>query len=910
MIPEMQPLPHPEYAEVSYRAALEGMVLLENDGVLPLKEKRVALFGAGAVDTIYCGTGSGAGSCPWHINVREGLEKGGFEITSGAWLNAYQELFDETQKQSSRGIVDIWSGIHTLVEEPLLTEEALQEAKADTAVYVIRRSAGESEDRRLAAGDYYLSENERHNLEMTAAAYAHTIVVLNCCVIDTAFYREIPGLSALVLMGQAGMECGTALAELLSGRADFSGRLTDSWPLSYEDCPAKDTFADHCGSPLQSDYKEGIYVGYRFFDSFGKEAAYPFGYGKSYTSFAMETVEASADWNSIALSVKVTNMGSMPGREVVQVYVSAPSGRLEKPFQELKGFAKTGLLAPKEAQKVTVSIPTESLASYDEECACMVLEAGKYLIRVGTNSRCSRIAAVLMLDQETAVRRLSNQVRPDHPLAELGRRGVEPVSLKCGMQGEGCEEENGIIALTLSAADCITIDGASHIEPAVTTYIPAGSSYRPAVREAVDFPVEERVEEVTVLKDARLIDVLQGRITMETFVAGLEEQVLARLVSGAGTEIPYEITGKTLIEDAEAVQGTGSGTTTDLFVKSLGIPNTILCDGPAGIHMPAYSVVAYPSGTVLAQTWNPEVLRECGDTVGKEMEHYDITVILGPGMNIHRDPLCGRNFEYYSEDPLLTGKMGAAFIMGVQSHPGRGVSVKHFCANNQETERFDTNATIGERALREIYLKGFEIAVKEGKPMTVMTSYNKVNGYHTSSHYELITNILRGEWGFDGYVMTDWGTHSDKVLDLHAGNDMIMPSVYPDEIISGIMPMDPVFDADGYVHVYHLSMFGGFSFADYPEWNGFTPDAEGTELVSCTVAAGTELNPAVEECISRGTAEVVRQADGSRLVTYRGRRAAIRLTLGELQRSAANVLRQHMKTSGMKKIYHERLTEL
>lgn len=894
---EIKSLPHPEYAKVSYLAALEGMVLLENDDVLPFKEKRLALFGAGAVDTIYCGTGSGAGSCPYHINVREGFKKRGFEITSDAWLDTYQELFDTAQKQSSHGVVDMWSGIHTLVEEPLLTKEALEASFADIAVYVVRRSAGEGEDRRAEAGDYYLSENEKHNLEMIAAAYRQTVVVLNCCVMDTSFYREIPGLSALVLMGQAGMECGTALADLLSGKANFSGRLTDSWPLSYQDCPACNTFADHCGTPLQSDYTEGIYVGYRYYDTFGKPVAYPFGYGKSYTDFSLNIEGASADFHSIELSIAVSNTGNAAGKEVVQVYVSAPDGRLEKPFQELKGFAKTRLLKPGESQKLSITIPTESLASYDEASASMVMEAGDYLLRVGQNSRSSRAAAVVTLDREVQVRRMSNQAGPDHPIEEISRRGAQPIFPET--------DRNNVITLALSASDCVTIDEAAPVDRTVITYIPQGSSYQPTVRTEVNFPVKERIEEVTVLKDAKLIDVLKGRISMESFVAGLDKQVLARLVSGAGIEIPYEVTDRTPIEGAQAIEGKGSGTTTDMFVKSLGIPKTILCDGPAGIHMPGYKVVAYPSGTVLAQTWNLELLRDCGDTLGKEMDYYDITIILGPGMNIHRDPLCGRNFEYYSEDPFLTGKLGAAFTAGVQSHPGRGACIKHFCANNQETERFETNATISERTLREIYLKGFEIAVRESHPMTVMTSYNKVNGHHTSSHYELITNILKGEWGFDGYVMTDWGTHSDKILDLHAGNDMIMPSVYPDEIVSGIIPMEPVFDEDGYVHVHHLSVFGGFSFVDYPEWKGFVPDAEGSERVSCAVSAAAELNPKVEECVKSGSAEVTQQEDGSRIVTYRGTRAQRRLTLGELQRSAANVLRQHMITTGMEKIYHE-----
>ena len=737
-----------------------------------------------------------------------------------------------------------------------------QAQSAETAIYVIRRNAGENNDRKAEKGDYYLTDTEEDNLRKLTGCFSHTVVVLNTCVIDTTFLETIPGIDALVLMGLAGSEAGNALADVLSGEVNPSGHLTDTWAMRYSDYPAASTFGMNDGDALQEDYNEDVFVGYRYFDSFEVTPRFPFGFGLSYTSFRRDCLRVEADWQTIRVYIRVCNTGDTAGRDVPQLYVSAPFGRLSKPRQELKAYAKTSLLLPGEAEEIVLELDTESLASFDEEQAAFVMEQGDYLLRLGSHSRETEIVAALRLDGEAVLRRVRNEFFPDRMLSRL----VPPTRI-----GEKCEAP----VIPLHAGDCRTKDGAC----------------RDREEEREDL---KAMSAAPVDMSATLIDVKDGRVSMESFVRSLDDDTLLRLVKGTAGETPWKVEKRGVGKRRKVKGPMSSGSTTALFLNSLAIPNWLVTDGPAGLHLPGCGATGYPAGTVIAQTWNDEAARLVGRGIGKELRYYHYSVILGPGMNIHRDPLCGRNFEYYAEDPLLSGRMGAGTTLGVQETPGTGVSIKHFCCNNQEAERLDTNATVSERALREIYLKGFEICVRTAKPRTVMTSYNKVNGIHTSSNYKLIHEVLRGEWGFDGLVMTDWSTHSNKVSDLHAGNDLIMGGYRTQALLSAMHGLPPEFDKDGYVLEKDYKVFGGF-FTEHAEfWNAFTPTAEGLDEVCTDVAAGIKLNPKAGDCLAQGVAVKENLPDGGVRLRYRGKNTGVTLRREDAEACACRVLREIM----------------
>ena len=877
--------PYPVHMENSRAAAADGMVLLKNNGdALPLKPGKIALFGAGATDTTICGTGSGHVFAPYKVTVLQGLQNAGFSVTSQSWLKRFAKTDKQVNKKDKtiHLFARIFSGEKVLIDELLITAAELAEAEeADTALYVIRRNAGENHDRKAEPGDYYLSKAEQKNLEAVAKAFAHTIVVLNTCVVDANFIYEIPGIDAALLMGAAGNESGNALADVLTGRVCPSGKLTDTWAKHYGDYPASATFSHNDGETLQEDYCEDIFVGYRYFDTFDIEPLFPFGFGLSYTSFETAVLEVAASWQQVQVSAEVKNTGAAAGRDVIQVYVSAPEGRLPKPRQELKGFAKTKLLQPGEAQTLTVAIPTESFASYDTAGAAFVMEKGDYVIRIGSDSRHTTAAAVLRLDGEAVLRTVHNQIRPDRELQLL-----QPPTRK--------SENIQAPVVKLKAGDCITINGANKIERKTTTYISEGTQYSaPPIGKnyVLPFATAQETAFVKNCPDATLPDVTAGRVSMEEFVASLEPQVLLRLVTGRANETKHDVPVRMKQKMKPVKAPFSSGQTTALFTASLGIPQCRMTDGPAGLHLLGSAVTGYPTGIVLAQTWDPAYGELVGTGMGRELAYYNHQIILGPGMNIHRDPLCGRNFEYYSEDPLLTGKMGAAVTTGVQSISGCGVSIKHFACNNQEEGRAAGNSTVSERALREIYLRGFEICVREAKPMTVMSSYNKINGVHTSSHYELLTEVLRGEWGFDGLVMTDWGSQSTKVLDLHAGNDLIMSGYRTQPLLAAMNGETPAFAPDGYVEEATHNVFGGFIKETVQHWNCFAVSPGGPDRVSTRVAAGITLNQNIEKMVEAGAAVVEPQPDGSNLVTYYGINRGAYLSLGDVQKCAASVLR-------------------
>ena len=611
--------------------------------------------------------------------------------------------------------------------------------------------------------------------------------VLSICS-PTSFFAENPNLDGLFLMSQAGEEGGTALAQLFAGEAVPSGKLSDTWAKQYSDYPASETISGNDENVDVEYYSEGIFVGYRYFDTFGIEPAYPFGFGLSYTDFALSVEEITADEAKVMVSVKVTNTGSeYAGKEVVQVYYSAPSGALEKPYQELAAYAKTDVLAPGESQTLSIAFDTAQMASYSEELAAYVLEAGEYKIRVGNSSRDTLLAAVLTLDADVITDQLSNQMGDPADLVEISASGATSFS---------AEEGTDAKEIALSAASFATENHASaNDEEKTITYLTEEAAESYTVRAT------EEIVTVEALENPTLLDVVQGKYPMETLVAQMDADQLAHIVNGISGSVGNETIVGAM---AKSVEG-GAGETTNFYYTLYGIPNVVLADGPAGVRITDqyedeegkqwYQYCsAWPVGTALAQTWNEELVGRVGEANGKEMADFGVTLWLAPGMNIHRDPICGRNFEYYSEDPYLTGTMGGSIALGVQINPGVGVTIKHYSGNNQENNRGRVNNWMSERAIREIYTKGFEIAIKMAQPMAIMTSYNKINGIYACENYDLLEDMARGEWGFDGMVMTDWGAGNRAAVAgmMHAGNDLVMPGGTQQRLITslGTNPLD------------------------------------------------------------------------------------------------------------------------
>ncbi|MBQ9374334.1 MAG: glycoside hydrolase family 3 C-terminal domain-containing protein [Oscillospiraceae bacterium] len=794
------------------RIAAEGMVLLENRGVLPLKAdgRALAVFGNGVRRMVKGGTGSGDVNSRTVVNVEQGLEDAGFSVASKAWLDRFDEACTDYMQQYMADFKAVlqekgFAGVNWALENPYrdpdvpeITEEDMAGDDRSCALYVIARTSGEGADRKLSPGDYELSEREKDNLRTLTAHYKHTVVILNVGgVIDTKFLRAQKGIDAILLMSQPGCAGGLALADVLTGKVTPGGRLTATWAEDYSDYPCAESLGYLSGDLDDSYYREGVYVGYRWFDSFNLRPAYPFGFGLSYTSFEIGVKRVEIRGEAVRVTAAVKNSGEHAGRETVQVYVSQPQGKLDKPCQVLAGFAKTAVLSPGQEETVTVEFPIRSLASYDEEKAAWVLERGTYYIRVGSHSRNTHIAAALSLDESVVTEQLQNKVKPD---CELNILHAEPEQFYT-YPSEAAEK-----------AEAMRLE-----------IIPATIPTRTADYSAK--ALELRTDKTDPIS---LADVLSGRAALDELTAQLSISELAALTVGASRGGFGGIS--TVGAASNSVPGAAGDTTSELSL-SRGIENLVLADGPAGLRLSKTFVTdgqgnvvpglgesafgnlfellgvpaaqrpegavdhyqyctAIPIATMLAQTWDPALIEEAGDLVGEEMEELGVDLWLAPGMNIHRNPLCGRNFEYYSEDPLLSGVCAAADTRGVQKHPGRGTTIKHFALNNQEDNRSHSNSHCSERALREIYLKGFEIAVKTAQPLSLMTSYNLVNGVHAANHRELITDILRCEWGFQGLVMTDWGTtdasqgfqygSSDAALCIKAGNDLTMPGSQED----------------------------------------------------------------------------------------------------------------------------------
>ena len=695
----------PEITAQARAMAADGIVLMKNeDKTLPITgQTRVAVFGRSAVNYFTVGYGSGGDVVsPYRRNLMEGLLEHGVKV-DGILASQYETWCSRPRNVPDEGYWAHWPMSNP--EMPLKAEDVAAAAlRCDMALVVIGRAAGESRENVLKPGSYYLTDREKAMLDVVATYFHRVCLVMDCGnVIDMSWTRDYENkLTAIVYAWQGGMESGTALADVLTGAVNPSGKLTDTIAVKYEDYPSSQSF----GAMAFNAYTEDIYVGYRYFETFAPDRVlYPFGFGLSYTRFRLSS-QAAVSGNQVTVNTTVENVGDEAGREVVQVYVDLPCGTLGNPKRVLAGFKKTGLLQPGQQQVVDVSFDLASLASFDDTgCTghkdAFVLEAGNYCVQAGTSIRDVKAVVCIVKQGLEVVRQLHecNAVRPEHGFCRMVNKG--------GMLD---------MEMVPTANRNLKQDILAHLPQELTP-------------GQTEFTFE---------------DVKARRCTPEEFVAQLSDQELDDITHGFG-----------LMNDPSGPAGNAGslGGVTEAL-KKRGIPTVITTDGPSGIRI-RRTCSLLPCGTCLASTFDPEGVEALYRLLGREMVLQGTQVLLGPGMNIHRNPLCGRNFEYYSEDPLLTGKIAAAMVRGIQS---QGVSAcpKHFACNNQETNRNKCDSRLSQRAQREIYLKGFEIAVKESDPWCLMTSYNLVNGVWSHYHYELVTDILHDEWDYRGLTITDW----------------------------------------------------------------------------------------------------------------------------------------------------------
>lgn len=732
-------VPLPELAAYCREAAAEGAVLLKNEGhMLPIKkDETVSIFGRSQIEYYRSGTGSGgAVNVPYVKNILDGIKENNAFPVNEELVETYKEWLKEHPFDNGGGG---WAAEPWHQEEMEITDEIARCAaeKSEKAIFLFGRTAGEDKDYEDTEGSYLLTKREKENLRIVTKYFNEVAVLLNVSnIIDMSWTKDAAyqdHIKAILYIWQGGMEGANAVADLLSGRVTPSGKLTDTIAEKLSDYPV----ADHFGSKTENIYAEDIYVGYRYFETFAPEKVmYEFGFGLSYTEFSMETVKAESTGNGkdakIALSIRVKNTGAAAGKEAAQVYVSAPQGQLGKPAKVLCGFAKTKLLAPGEEEVLELTIPVSRFASYDDSGvtghkSCYVLEEGLYEIYVGNSVRCTEKANV---DGKGGYEIASCVVTVE--LEEALAPTKEFLRLKTGRQ-----KEDGVFARAYEKAPQQMVDLAERIKSRLPKELPQTGNKGITLQA-----VAENIKNGSSVEEE-----------LDAFVAQFTNEELAVIVRGEGMSSPKVTPGT-----ASAFGGVSDS------LHGYGIPIACASDGPSGIRMESgLKATQLPIGTLLACSFNIPMMEELYQMEGRELVGNEIDTLLGPGINIHRYPLNGRNFEYFSEDPLVTGQFAAAMTRGIRS-AGSSATVKHFAANNQETERHNVNSVVSERALREIYLKGFEIAVKEGNANSIMTSYNPVNGHWTASNYDLNTTILRGEWGYQGIVMTDWWAKMNDVV--------------------------------------------------------------------------------------------------------------------------------------------------
>lgn len=752
--------------------APECMVLLKKNGDFPLGAPcKIALYGSGARETIKGGSGSGDVNVRHYVTVEEGLENAGFTITTKAWMDGYKAVKYAAGKDFLDGIVAqakaegkpaFLLGMGKTPPEPRY--ELPIDGEGAVCVYVLARNSGEGSDRPANEGDLLLTEDEKRDILLCSERYEKFMLVLNVGgPVDIS--PVLDKVDNVLLLSQLGSVTGDAFADVLLGKAYPSGKLTTTWAKA-KDLPTIGDFAERD----DTHYREGVFVGYRYFDAMGAKPMFPFGFGLGYTEFSVKPEGFKVEDHVVTVIAEVTNIGGFAGKETVQLYYSAPQSRLVKPLRELGAYGKTRELRPGESESITLTLPIENMASWDAEHDAWLLEKGEYVLSVGDLP-----VGIVTLDRDVTTAKLSH-----------------------------------------SGGDADFDDWTPEVERVIPADLPVFAANAAELENAGHFDRERIAGEILPVPD----------------LSGFTDQELATVCVGKHNAAEA---ATSFIGNSAALLAGGAGETANV-VREKGFGTIVMADGPAGLRiatkyietesgqegldtgafdsimgiLPAelqqlirmrqaqreekakttpvlyHYASAIPIGTALAQSWNPAVSEACGDIVGEEMEMFGANVWLAPALNIHRSPLCGRNFEYYSEDPVISGKTAAAVTRGVQKHDKCAVTIKHLACNNQETNRFGSNSIVSQRALREIYLKGFEICIKESAPKAVMTSYNLLNGVHTANRRDLLMDVLRGEWGFEGFVMTDWGTTSEKFnLGIHsasspaqcvkAGNDMIMP---------------------------------------------------------------------------------------------------------------------------------------
>ena len=726
-----------KFADTARAAAAEGIVLLKNDrGALPIeKNAKVAVFGRSQMNYYKSGTGSGGMvNVDYVVGIYEALEASKKFKLNKKVRKAYEEFVKEHPFDTGVG----WAAEPWFQKEMPLTDKLVADAAAesDVAIFIIGRTAGEDQDSKNEPGSILLTDTERDAIAKLSGEFPRTIVLLNVGnIIDMRWVKELDP-AAVLYVWQGGQEGGNAVLDVLSGDVNPSGHLADTIAERIEDYPSTENF----GSETENFQSEDIYVGYRYFETFAKEKVlYPFGFGLSYTEFSIEKESFKYDNDEVKVALTVTNTGKVAGKQAVQVYVQAPQGKLGKAARVLVGFAKTDILPAGASQTVEITVPDYWMSSYDDSGktkhkSCYVMEQGTYTVFAGFDVRSA--AAV----GEFEIKKLKVTAKCEEayaPVQDFKRLVPEEA---CGLFAKGYED-------------------------VPTRTSDPNKKRKAALKEAKAYTGD---------KGYKLKDVDDGKVSMEDFLAQLSDDDLCAMMRGEGMCSPKVTPG---------IAGAYGGVTENL--KGFGIPVGGCSDGPSGIRMDCGThAFSLPNGTCLACTFNEDINEELFRWEGLDLRRNRIDALLGPGMNIHRSPLGGRNFEYFSEDPVLTGKMVVAQLKGMHKYDVTGV-IKHFCGNTQELKRHFVDSVISERALREIYLKGFEMAVREGDARAVMSTYGPVNGIYTSSSYDLLTTILRGEWGFDGIVMTDWwamgndeagqkGSYKNFAAQVRAQNDLNM----------------------------------------------------------------------------------------------------------------------------------------
>ena len=732
------------HIELSKNAAKEGMVLLKNSGdILPFaRGTRLALFGIATFDYVKGGGGSGDVTVSYTTDLYEGFKKLSDRVEvceklADFYRNYIQEISDTFY----------WPGQKPEPELPDALCENVREY-TDTAVISISRFSGEGWDRDLKGhpmyeeGDFYLSYAERAMVEQVKKYFPKIVVVMNVGgMVDTEWFFSENAIGGVLMAWQGGMEGGTAAAELLCGIGNPSGKLTDTFAKHLEDYPSTKSFHE---SELYVDYSEDIYVGYRYFETIpggAEKVNYPFGFGLSYTRFDWKIRSIEQKDGKFTAKVSVQNIGDVAGKEVIQVYLGAPQGKLGKAYRSLIAFQKTELLEPDSYQELTLTWDLSVMASYDDlgkvAKAAYVLEKGEYNFYIGNSVRNTiRSDYVYSPEEDVIVEQLSTKLQPN--------------ALKKRLLADGSYEELPLFEKKRESIDFMPEVPVEVLQNAYTPMRPVSTVPRDRDKRDIHW----------------FDEVADGKITMDEFIAQLPNEVICHMLGGQ--------------PNFGVANTCGFGNLPDF-----GVPNAMTADGPAGVRIKEECGVyttAFPCSTQIACTWDPKIAYAIGEAGAKELKENNLAIWLTPAINIHRSPLCGRNFEYYSEDPFVAGMMAAGMVRGIQSQKV-SASVKHFALNNKETNRKNSDSRVSERAAREIYLKAFEIIVKTADPWYIMSSYNLINGVRASDCGELLTDILREEWGFDGVVSTDWHTYSEHYIEINAGNDIRMPGGFPDRLL-------------------------------------------------------------------------------------------------------------------------------